>query len=266
MPGTDQASARDWSRKTCTCDSCVDGWLSPRMKERLEGEGDFLRYVSISLLSDLGGLPEDEVLPDWVIAEDPSLHFIPMELHTKMSPAFYRGYAVVVDVMVQILQRPAGAAAGCVPTPTAIEARLRELCTAARKSGGKAAALTPDDVEDVEAFLHAGGEAEFALEALTDRAMEKSPAGSEFLRRPAIRVQEEELAGEVGELPVCANDLDFELVRKRLGLPPHFIGPHWFFLTDSESEDDIDGDDSEDVYAGQRGRGGEGAVMKRRDR
>jgi len=265
MPDTEQASTRDWSCKTCTCKQCVDGWLSPRMKERLEGEGDFLRYVSISLLSDLGSeLPEDEVLPDWVISEDPALHFIPMELHTKMSPAFYRGYLTVVDVMVQILQRDVAAGAACIPTPDAIDGRLRELCKAARESSGKASVLTTDDVEDVEAFLHAGGKAEFALEALTDRAREKSPKGIEYMRRPALRVEEEEFTGEVGELPECANDLDFELVRKGLGLPPHFIGPHWFFLTDSESEEDDD-DSGEIVHTGQRAGREKGAVMKRRD-
>lgn len=229
----------------------------------LAGEGDFIRYISISLLSDLASeLPESEVLPDWVIAADPSLHFIPMELHTKMSPAFYRGYVNVVDIMVQILQRDAADATACVPTPDAITARLRELCREASEGSGKASALTTDDVEDVETFFHAGGKAEFALEALTDRAMEKSPEGTEYARRPALREEEEEFAGEVGELPVCANDLDFELVRKGLGLPPHFVGPHWFFLTDSESEDDSD--DREIASTGQQAGKDESAVMKRR--
>lgn len=34
MPDTHQTVA---VRNTCTCDECIDGWLAPRMKERLEG-------------------------------------------------------------------------------------------------------------------------------------------------------------------------------------------------------------------------------------
>lgn len=33
----DPQSTSDNEKSGCTCGSCIDGWLSPRMKERLEG-------------------------------------------------------------------------------------------------------------------------------------------------------------------------------------------------------------------------------------
>lgn len=225
-----------------------------------------MRYVTVSLLSDLSGVPEDEVLPDWVIAADPTLHYIPMELHTKMSPGFYRGYLVVVDAMTQILQQPPGAA--CVPAPPAVTARVREMCREAQMEAGArpAAAMSVEEVDDVETFFGVGGKVEFALEALTDRAKEKSPEGSEYRRKKALEQEEEEFEKEVRDLPMCSNDLDFELVRTRLGLPAKSIGPHWFFLTDSEEEDDYEEDegDEEVVYTGVQADK-DGAFMKRRE-
>ena len=260
MPDTVQVQ-RDFDKETCSCDHCLDGWLSPRMKERLRGmvppislpsnashtcltdEADNMRYASLSLLEDLDKLPEDEVIPDWVIAADDILHYIPMELHIKMSPSFYRGFVLVFDAMVQVLRRDTTEPGSCIPTPAAINTRLKELRIETKPTavdGDKvpSLAMSPGEVSDVERFIAAGGKVEFTLEALTDRAMVKSPIGSEYRRRRALREEEEEFEMEIKELPICDNDLDFELVRFKLGLQPTGIGPHWFFLTDSEDEDE----------------------------
>lgn len=224
------------------------------------GEADFLRYVSNSLLEDLSGLPADEVLPDWVIAADTALHYIPMELHTKMSPAFYRGYVLVIEAMHQILLREPSHAA-CIPTPAAITARIQE---AKEEPKDSPTALSPEDVEDINRFFAAGGKVEFALEALTDRAMEKSPVGSEYRRKTVLQEEEEEFEREVNDIPRCVNDLNFGYVRTKLGLPAHGVGPHWFFLTDSEEEDDFEEEDDEVVYEVQTARV-DGPFMKRRE-
>ncbi|KIP01972.1 hypothetical protein PHLGIDRAFT_32363 [Phlebiopsis gigantea 11061_1 CR5-6] len=260
MPDTHQEAAVA-VRNSCTCDACIDGWLAPRMKERLEVEANFLRYVSNSLLEDLSGLPADEVLPDWIIAADTALHYIPMELHTKMSPAFYRGYVMVIEAIYYILlQEPLDVA--CIPTPAAITARIQEAKEEPKESP---TALGAEDIEDINKFFAAGGRVEFALEALTDRAMEKSPEGSEYRRKTELREEEEEFEKEVDDIPMCMNDLNFAFVRTRLGLPAHSIGPHWFFLTDSEEEDEFEGDDGEEVvYEVQTDRL-DGTFMKRRE-
>ena len=236
-------------------------------------ESDYIRHGSLALLDDLDGLPEDEVIPDWVIAADDMLHYIPMELHTKMNPAFYRGFALVFDAMAQVLSRDA-TDPRCIPTPAAIAARLRELSVSrdvpSTPTAATGALPTPPpspgsamselDAQDVERFFAAGGKPEFALEALTDRAMEKSPEGTEYRRRRMWQEDEALFQDEVSALPACDNDLDFELVRFKLGLQPTGIGPHWFFLTDSsdegEDEDDEDDETFQDVITG--------AALKRR--
>lgn len=229
------------------------------------GEADFLRYVSISLLEDLEGLPEDEVIPDWVIASDTTLHYIPMELHTKMSPSFYRGHVMVVEAMYQILLRDSSDAA-CIPTPTAITARIQEACREAREEPQKSErTLSLEEVEDINTFFAAGGKAEFALEALTDRAMEKSPEGSEYRRKAEMQQEEEEFEREVRDIPMCLNDLNFAFVRTKLGLPAQSIGPHWFFLTDSEEEDDLEENEGEEAVYEVQATNRDSAFMKRRE-
>jgi hypothetical protein len=226
-----------------------------------------MRYASLSLLDDLTELPEDEVIPDWVIAADDVLHYIPMELHIKMSPSFYRGYVLVFDAMVQVLLRDT-TDSSCIPTPAAITARLEELCREAEVAAPDAKSLSSislNDVKDVERFFTAGGKVEFVLESLTDRAMEKSPVGSEYRRRRIFQEEEEEFERGVAELPTCKNDLDFELVRFKLGLQPTGIGPHWFFLTDSEDEDEEYEDNDREVLYETSQSEKESAIMKRRE-
>lgn len=224
-------------------------------------EADFLRYVSVSLLEDLSGLPADEVLPDWIIAADTALHYIPMELHTKMSPAFYRGYVLVIEAIYQILLQESSDAA-CIPTPAAITARIQGAKEEPKESP---TALSAEDIEDINKFFAAGGKVEFALEALTDRAIEKSPEGSEYRRKVALQEEEEEFEKEMNDIPMCMNDLNFAFVRTKLGLRAHGIGPHWFFLTDSEEDDDFEEDEGEEVvYEVQTARP-DGAFMKRRE-
>lgn len=232
------------------------------------GEADYLRYISDALLEDLASHPNDEVIPEWIITADDSLHYIPMELHTKMSPPFYRGYVVVIEAMYQILVLdPLDAT--CIPTPAAITARIQEACRKAQEepSSELPMTLSLQEVEGINTFFAAGGKVEFALEALTDRAMEKSPEGSEYRRKKDLQEDEEEFEREVRDLPMCMNDLNFALVRTKLGLEAQGIGPYWFFLTDSESDDDDDvEEDSEDgvVYVVQP-TSRESAFMRRRE-
>lgn len=152
----------------------------------------------------------------------------------KMTLAFYQAYTHVVEAMLQALLNEADDAS-CIPTVDAISAHL-----------GSSNA-------DAKPFFDAGGEIVFALEALVDRAYEKSPEGPEYGRKLALREEELEFENEIQDLPECAHDLNFTLVRTKLGLPPQGRGPHWFFLTDSEDGESSEDEESDEaVYTGQR--------------
>ncbi|KAI0687092.1 hypothetical protein BC835DRAFT_1377736 [Cytidiella melzeri] len=152
-----------------------------------------------------------------------------------MTLAFYQAYTHVLEAMLQVILKESGDDAPCIPTADAIAAQL----------GSSNAFAQP--------FFDAGGEITFALEALVDRAYEKSPEGPEYDRKPELREEESEFEIETQELPRCSHDLDFTLVRTKLGLPPQGKGPHWFFLTDDE---DSEGEEeNDDLYVGINAEG-----------
>jgi hypothetical protein len=176
-------------------------------------------------------LAEDDLIPDWCIVGDTSLHYIPMDFQQTMTVAFYKAYMQVIETMLQVMIQDANDKS-CIPTVDAITAQL----------GLPNAAVQP--------YFDSGGEIAFAMEALVDRAYEKSPEGSEYRRKPSLQEEEVEFENETEDLPRCVHDLDFTLVRTKLGLPSEGKGPHWFFLTDDEDSDE--GDNEEDVYVGQQ--------------
>lgn len=165
-----------------------------------------------------------------------------------MTLAFYRGYSLVVEALLQILLRDVDDNS-CIPTIDAIKARL-DLSKTQNQD-----ANTPDptcemDSADIQTYFDTGGQIDFALEALVDRAYERSPEGPEYGRKPMFQEEERDFEKEIQELPHCVHDLDFTLVRVRLGLSPQSNGPHWFFLTDDE---DSEGDEEDEViYEGQQ--------------
>lgn len=205
---------------------------------------------------DLTELQPDELIPDWVIASDTSLHYIPMNFQQKMTMSFYKAYVHVIETILLVFyhdQADEDTSSGtdttdtqCIPTVDAITHQLG-----------------PENA-DTQAFFDAGGEITFALEALVDRAYEKSPEGPEYARKADLREEEEEFENETQELPRCVHDLDFGLVRVRLGLPERGKGPHWFFLTDDEDSEG-EGDEEEEgeaVYVGKEAEGvGEGMLV-----
>lgn len=207
-------------------------------------EAEFQFYVSWQLLEDLLEVAEDEVIPDWYIATNDALHYLPMELHLKMTPGFYRGYLLAIEAATRILRREQFDRTS-IPTPAAIQARLDPIAAYVPDSAQARLSGEAQEADALRAFFGAGGKLEFALEALTDRAMEKSPEGAEFRRRVAWQEEEEEFEEDNHLLPQCAHDLDFELVRTHLGLPAKSIGPHWFFLTDDSESDEGNEEDEQ---------------------
>ncbi|KAL4252405.1 hypothetical protein ABKN59_004858 [Abortiporus biennis] len=264
----------------CTCKTCIDGWLSPRMKERLEGEAEFLHFTASELALDLDDdalIPESGTLSEIAVASDASLHYIPMELHPKMTPAFYHGYIIVLQSILQVLLYEPESddiedLRKTIPTVGLVEEKLKRIQEAAaesekEKGEGKAKegetneeeetstildptsdiSITSAEASLLSEYFSSGGQITFALDAITDLASEKSPEGSLYRRNQYLQEEEEEFVKEVIDLPKCANDLDFELVREKLGLRRGKLGPYWFFLTDSEDEEEEGADERDGV-------------------
>lgn len=252
----------------CTCGSCIDGWLSPRMRERLAGthithlRGPLfpnnslagvawnLQVTSASLLEDIMRVvPDTELLPEWCIASDVSLQYIPTDLRAQMTPRFWRGNMVVTEAVLRFFV--------CKMPPPLVDPNATPVLTLAalkeylEGEQVKTEIFNPPLSVTFQNYLSSGGRLTFALEALLDRAETASSIGAEYRRKPSVRAEEEALAQELAALPACVHDLDFELVRRKMGLPAESLGPCWIFLSDSEGEDDSDEDDDEEfVYTG----------------
>lgn len=91
----------------------------------------------------------------------------------------------------------------------------------------------------VAMFLQHGGRAEHALDCVVDRAREElTPLGRQYDSEK--RYIDAMFAGEHKE---CANDLDFALVRAKLGLPVETLGVH---PDDEDEEEDLRDPPSDD--------------------
>lgn len=187
-----------------------------------------------------------------------------------MTPAFYHGYISIIQSVFRILLRDPTGKLSSVPTIEAVQEYLADIEKAATEEKQDANAENEVSEEDkqaeaikkekaviqnelIHAYLDAGGKIEYALDAITDNAFEKSPEGSLYRRDKAIQEEEAEVEKENASLPRCENDLAFELVRSKLGLSTEKRGPYWFFLTDmsSDSEDDEEeGEENKAVYEG----------------
>ena len=223
------------------------------------GEVDFMHDVSTSLQEDLArDFPADEAMPEWCIAADPALQYIPKDIYQKMTPQFYRGFALALENIMQILvlkapkavqdaEEAGGKTSGHpatsfnIPTVAAVSERLQLLQDQAsaldEKLGSDKPSAFCDDSKAIRFFLDAGGKVEHALEALIDQTQEKSPIGSLYKRKAFVRDEEDDFQDDVRELPECAHDLEFDLVREKVGLKEK-EGPYWYFLSDDEDADD----------------------------
>ncbi|KAI8974160.1 hypothetical protein BD414DRAFT_580862 [Trametes punicea] len=228
---------------TCTCGRCFEGWLSPRMRERLEYSTELRYGLAKSLLDTQDGLPADvsRHLPINYAEIDSAFYYLPSDLRAKisstdasLSDAIYRGYIAVFKVIKDLVASSAAdEKPGGFPTVWGVDKHLQELrpskdthkvepASKDTASSGKhppATVLSTKAREHLAAYLDNGGSAEYALDCIVDRAREElSPLGR--LYDAENRYIDEVLEGADGEeRPECPNDLDFAQVRVRLGLP-----------------------------------------------
>ncbi|KAG6888581.1 hypothetical protein C0995_007263 [Termitomyces sp. Mi166 len=181
----DYIKQRKWG---CTCGACAEGWMSPRMRYRI--------YCAADLLASIMMDSHEPEFPPTGVHPDPEYLYpdVPPELHPYVTLEFWIGYTTIVSKIAELLESD-------LPLTEAAVIKL------AYKEPG------------VGFFLDRGGKVVHALEGTMDMAWEQSS-------RPGCDGLFEKIAAENDEymaLPTCKNDLNFELVRDRLGLRPDVI-------------------------------------------
>ncbi|RDB16562.1 hypothetical protein Hypma_002762 [Hypsizygus marmoreus] len=209
---------RKWG---CTCGACAGGWLSPRMRFRLECKAASMKDTMplMMYLNFLQGEPVDfsESVPD------PACDFLPPRLHKAVLKTFYRGYLSIFEVIDEFLSH----SPSDIPLTVAAIAQLASTR------------------EGVSFYLSKGGKYEYALDAVTFIIEEQSDLGDGTF--------EEEWAedAEYNGLPLCVNDMDFAMVRRLVGLDPTMLwGPYiergevrLGGLSEEKDEDEYDSED-----------------------
>ncbi|OJT14799.1 hypothetical protein TRAPUB_8653 [Trametes pubescens] len=230
----------------CTCGECFEGWLSPRMRERLEYSAELRYGLAKALLDTQDGVPDDitNTLPIDYAQIDIAFYYLPPALRAKISTsppetqsdadassstgdAIYRGYIAAFQVALELATSPGeGAKHRSFPTVSYIAKRLSELRpdSSTPSNSEPEPALDATAREHLAAFLDAGGSAQYALDCIVDRAREElSPLGR--LYDAEKEYIDAVLDGSDGEpRGACANDLDFARVREKLGLPAETRG------------------------------------------
>ncbi|KAH9857379.1 hypothetical protein C2E23DRAFT_856174 [Lenzites betulinus] len=227
MTGSEAAS----SSSTCTCGHCFEGWLSPRMRERLEYSAELRYGLAKSLLDTQDGVPADitRTLPIDYARIDVAFYYLPPALRAQIGEtdgpgdALYRGYIVVLEAAKDLATAESqqdDATARSFPSVSDLTARLSSL-RSADSSPGSGPPLEGDARAHLAAYLDAGGSAEHALDCIVDRAREElSPLGRLYDAEKRYIDAVLDGGGDADGAPrvECANDLDFALVRCKLGL------------------------------------------------
>ena len=133
---------------------------------------------------------------------DNASDYLPRHLHPAIFKTFYKGYQAIFKVIHGYLS--------VTDLPLVIDVLQ---------------ALVSQDT-DVEFFLHKGGKVEYALDAVTAVVKEQSPLGDGTFEETW---EDEEAVGRgYTGLVKCENDLEFDLVRRMVGLDPRLRwGPYY---------------------------------------
>ncbi|KAG6888582.1 hypothetical protein C0995_007264 [Termitomyces sp. Mi166 len=176
----DYIKQRRWG---CTCGACTEGWMSPRMRCRIASAAEFI--------SDLMTDVHTSEFPKTGAHPSPNDLYpdVPFELHPRLTLEFWMGFTIVFEMIGILL--------GGTDLPLT-EAAVLKL---ARRRAV------------VDYFLTNGGKVLHALDATMDTVWEQSARCDGIFEE--INANDD----EYNALPTCENDLNFELVRNKLGLP-----------------------------------------------
>ncbi|OCH85697.1 hypothetical protein OBBRIDRAFT_288806 [Obba rivulosa] len=210
----------------CTCGMCLGGWLSPRMKFRLQVQADHIFDDGYGVANEtmydlLPGPPPPPSRADRIAA---ALRFIPPAAVPNPPPKMRKGFWQVVAAVSRILQLADDSTdpvdrAYAVPTAASICEVLDPTHVWARAF---------DDAA-VRAYWEMGGEPEWALDCVTALAMQYARHFDRLVKGGAPAMGYAAAPDQKWRsLPACANDLDWVLVRQNLGLSPREQwGPYW---------------------------------------
>jgi hypothetical protein len=214
----------DKPKASCTCISCEEGWLSPKMRVWLQGKyrRSTIRFIPLRsheiatatasridhLMSQNElrfGTPSGSPLSDDKVHADPLLHYLPALVQKRVFITFYRGYHGIISIIERILS---GQESRNIPYVGVV----RRLVPARHFFYRNTRA------SDEMFYLDKDGRIVHALDCLISTAEKADDAGdTTFLERTA-------------QMQECANDGNFDLIRRRLGL--------WGYLPDTENTND----------------------------
>ncbi|KAF9456663.1 ankyrin repeat family protein [Collybia nuda] len=206
VPEATFESKRKWG---CTCGACFGGYMSPRMCYRLKHQGALIMDM---MEQNMYMFKRGKPLEDMDGLFDISTDYLPWGLRSSMYKTFYKGYQTLFATIYAI--------SGSVNTPATVTS-LASLV-----------AGNPD----VSCYLSKGGRYEYALDAVTSVAREQSCLGDGTFDE--MYEDEAEVGTEFTGLLKCANDLEFELVRRLIGLDPEERWGPYYDMDDDDSDVD----------------------------
>ncbi|EIM82026.1 uncharacterized protein STEHIDRAFT_171625 [Stereum hirsutum FP-91666 SS1] len=198
----------------CTCGQCQGGWLSPRMKFRLETCAE----VSSDKILDSVDLSGSLVHPKPLESVDTVylIDVIPRSVRAQpIYPSFIKGYSACYSAVSAVLR------GGSIPTVQTVSQELTSL---------------DYDTRYTNHYLQKGGKIEFVLNGVAYRSWEEGHAGDDTF--------DDDMEG----MPTCENDDAYDIVRINMGLGPEFNGPTHDPDSDKEvaRNEEIDSEDSVD--------------------
>jgi hypothetical protein len=166
---------------------------------------------------------------------DLALDFIPPEMWSLVYKTFYLGYHEVFKAISRVVHRQSSPTQIPIPTAPVILAELID--------GTRNGSSSYFDAQAVNFFLGKGGKVDWALDCVV-HSMEEQEADGSFSE---MWDDPEYGSDEWKTLPHCANDLEFDLVREKIGLSKGKIwGPYYQSRMDDRLNGDWDGDGDDD--------------------
>ncbi|KAJ7116328.1 hypothetical protein C8R44DRAFT_627744 [Mycena epipterygia] len=219
MPKTDAeyVAKKKWG---CNCNSCYGGWLSPRTLMRLKDEAEMAYDEAWDIVDREDIVPREPL--DAQLIEFSILSYIPTQLWPQVFKTFILGYGSIMQAIAQLLSR------SILPTDTTVRAELQN------------GQIDYHDVQAAQFYFKKGGRVEYALDAIVDHAHNSFRLAGSLLDA----YQDNE---QFTKTPSCANDREFETVRKNIGLDlTQAWGPYSNLPPDKRCNDEWEGDEDEE--------------------
>ncbi|KAJ7072821.1 ankyrin repeat family protein [Mycena amicta] len=170
----------------CTCDQCVGGWLSPRMRFQLRYQAGYATDMMPEYYDDFPrGQPA-------AFSEILNARYLPRRFQPELYLSFYKGYRDVFDAAYMLLDT------------------TNELLSADN--------LKHFLCNDSAVYFRKGGRIAFVFDAITESAFQQSELGDDYNDLFSDSNSEDESDWTL--LPTCVNDFAFQLVRLMLDLNP----------------------------------------------